>query len=88
MACPEALLSALALLSRTAPALLAFAKERAEGHGHPRAGMARGPCDTHRRAILAPVSPPWRRPWGTRLVPPLQRGTALEAMPVLEGEDV
>ena len=85
MAFTEALLSAFALVSWPAPSLLAFAKARAAGHGPTLDGMARGPCDTHRRALLAPVSPTWVRPGCKRVLRHLQRGTAREPMGLLAG---
>ncbi len=88
IALPEARLSALAMVARNAPSLLALAKERAESHVHPLSGMARVPCDTSRRAILAPVSPKRLRPVGKRLLRQRQRGKALEAMPLLAGHDL
>src|SRR5215510_15772049 len=57
-----ALRSAFAMFSLKAPSLLAFAKERAEGHLHTIYGMARGQCDTHMRTILAQVSTKVVRP--------------------------
>jgi hypothetical protein len=51
-------------------------------------GMARVPCDTHMREILAPVSPKWLRPVFTSVFGQLQRGKALEAMTFLEGHDL
>ncbi len=88
MAFTEARLAALAMVARNAPSLLALAKERAESHVHPLSGMARVPCDTSRRAILAPVSPKGLRPVGKRLWRQRQRGKALEAMPLLAGHDL
>jgi hypothetical protein len=48
-------------------------------------GMERVPCDTHRRAILAPVSPKLFRPLFKSIFRQRQRGKALEAMPFLDG---
>jgi hypothetical protein len=81
----DALMSAFARCSLQAPALLAFAKERAEGHVHTISGMARVPCDTRRRAILAPVSPKVFRPVCTSVLRQLQRGKALAPMVLLAG---
>src|SRR6266446_4750883 len=58
----DALMSACAMFSLTAPSLLAFDKERAEGNVQTIDGIARVPCDTPRREILDPVSPKWLRP--------------------------
>jgi hypothetical protein len=87
MAFPDARMSAFALFSLHAPSLLAVAKERAEGNWHTIYGIARVPCDTHRRAILDPGSPKWLRPVFQRLGRQLQRGKALEAMTFLDGDD-
>src|SRR5437867_1584515 len=80
----DALMSAFAMFSLTAPSLLAFDKERAEGNGHTIDGIARVPCDTHMREILAPASPKWLRPVCTSVCRQLQRGKALEAMMFLQ----
>jgi hypothetical protein len=85
MSFTDALMSAFAMFSLTAPSRLAFDKERAEGNGHPIDGIARVPCDTHMRAILDPVSPTWLRPVFTSVLRQLQRGKALEAMLCLDG---
>ncbi len=84
----DALMSAFAMFSLTAPSLLAFDKERAEGNGHTIDGIARVPCDTHMREILDPVSPKWLRPVFTSVCRQLQRGKALEAMMFLDGHYV
>src|SRR5712691_5491568 len=81
----DALMSACAMFSLTAPSLLAFDKERAEGNVQTIYGMARVPCDTHRRAILDPVSPKVLRPVFQSVFRQLQRGTALEEMVFLDG---
>ncbi len=81
----DALMSAFAMLSLTAPSLLAFDKERAEGNLHPIYGIERVPCDTHMRAILDPVSPKWLRPVFTSVFRQRPRGKALEAMMLLAG---
>src|SRR2546422_11011451 len=73
-------MSACALCSLKAPSLLAFDKERAEGHVHTIDGIERVPCDTHMRDILDPVSPTWLRPVCTSVLRQLQRGKALEPM--------
>lgn len=62
MVFPDALMAACALCARTSPSLLALATERVAGHVHTGYGLERGPCDTRRRAILAPVSPQGLRP--------------------------
>ena len=46
----DALMSAFALFSLKAPALLACDTERTEGHVHTIYGIERVPCDTHARA--------------------------------------
>jgi hypothetical protein len=73
------------MFSLQAPSLLAFDKERGEGHVHTIYGIARVPCDTHMREILAPVSPQWLRPVCKSIFRQLQRGKALEAMTFLDG---
>jgi hypothetical protein len=85
MSFTDALMSACAMFSLTAPSLLAFDKERAEGHVQTISGMERVPCDTLMREILAPVSPTWLRPVCTSVLRHLQRGKALEAMLCLDG---
>ena len=84
----DALMAACAMFSLKAPSLLAFDKERAEGHWHPIDGMERVPCDTPRRAILALVSPKVLRPLFTSVLRHLQRGKALEPMAFLDGHYV
>ena len=84
MTLPAALLSAFTMFSLKAPALLAFDQERAEGNLHTIYGIERVPCDTHMRAILAPISPKGLRPVCKRLLRPLQRGKVLETMTFLE----
>jgi len=81
----DALMSAFAMFSLNAPSLLAFDKERAEGHVHTISGMARVPCDTPRRAILDPVSPKVLRPVFNSSFRQLQRGKALAPMEFLDG---
>jgi hypothetical protein len=68
-----------------APSLLAFDKERAEGNLHTIYGIEQVPCDTHRREILAPVSPKLFRPFFKSILRQLQRGKALAAMTFLDG---
>jgi hypothetical protein len=84
MALSDVLMSAFAMFSLTAPSLLAFDKERAEGNWHTIHGITRVPCDTHMRAILDPVSPKLLRPMFTSLFRQLQRGKALAAMTCLD----
>ena len=81
----DALMSAFAMFSLKAPALLAFDKERAEGNWHTIYGIERVPCDTHMRTILDPVSPKVLRPVCTSVFRQLQRGKALEPMVFLDG---
>jgi hypothetical protein len=85
MSFTDALMSACAMFSLTAPSLLAFDKARAEGHVPTIDGSARVPGDTHRRESLDPVSPQGLRPVCTSVVRQLQRGKALEALLVLDG---
>jgi len=85
MTFPEALMSAFAMFSLKAPALLAFDKERAEGNLPTIYGIERVPCDTHMRAILGPVSPKGLRPGFTSVFRQVQRGKALEPMVFLDG---
>src|SRR2546427_2172702 len=59
----DALMSAFAMFSLTAPSLLAFDKQRAEGNLSTIYGMERAPCDSYMRETLDPVSPePLHRP--------------------------
>jgi hypothetical protein len=81
-------MSAFAMVSLTAPSLLAFDKERVEGNLHTIYGIERVPCDTDIRDILAPVSPKWLRPACKSSFRPLQRGKALEPMALLDGHHV
>jgi hypothetical protein len=78
-------MSAFAMVSLTAPSLLAFDKERAEGHVHTSYGLGRVPCDTPMRDILDPGSPKVFRPVFTSVLRHLQRGQALEPMAFLDG---
>jgi hypothetical protein len=84
----DALMAACAMFSLTAPSLLAFDKERAEGHVHTIDGLERVPCDTPMRDILAPLSPKVLRPLFTRVFRQLQRGKALEPRACLDGHSV
>jgi hypothetical protein len=88
IALPDVLMSAFAMLSLTAPSLLAFDKERAEGNVHTISGIQRVPCDTYMREILDLVSPKWLRPVFTSVFRPLQRGKALEALTFLDGHSL
>jgi hypothetical protein len=85
IALPDVLMSACAMFSLKAPALLAFDKERAEGNWHTIYGIQRVPCDTYLRAILDPVSPKGLRPVFTSVFRQLQRGKALESLTFLDG---
>jgi hypothetical protein len=78
-------MAAFAMFSLKAPSLLAFDKERAEGNVHTIYGLRRVPCDTHMRAILAPVSPKVLRPVCTSVCRQWQRGKALEPRAFLDG---
>ena len=81
----DALLSAFARGSRTSPARLAFDHERAAGHVDTSDGLARVPCDTPRRELLAPVSPASLRPLFQSVFRQLQRGKALAPLVCFEG---
>ena len=81
----DTLMSAFAMFSLKSPSLLAFDKERAEGHWATIYGMARVPCDTHRRERLDPVSPASLRPSFTSVLRQLQRGKVREARLFLDG---
>ena len=81
----DALMSAFAMFSLTAPSLLAFDKERAEGNVHTLYGSQCAPCDTYMRERLDPVSPKRLRPVFTSVFRQLQRGKALEPMAFLDG---
>ena len=85
IALPDVIMSAFAMFSLKAPALLAFDKERAEGNLHTIYGIQRVPCDTYMREILELVSPKWLRPVFTSVFRQLQRGKALEALTFLDG---
>jgi hypothetical protein len=78
-------MSAFAMVSLTAPSLLAFDKERAEGNLHTIYGIQRVPCDPYMREILDLVSPKGLRPVFTSVFRQLQRGKALEALTFLDG---
>ena len=84
----DALMSAFAMFSLTAPSLLAFDQARAEGNLHTIDGMERVPCDTPMRASLDPVSPKVLRPVCKSVLRQLQRGKALEAMTFLDGHSL
>jgi hypothetical protein len=88
IALPDVLMSAFAMFSLKAPALLAFDKERAEGNVHTIYGIPRVPCDTSMRERLDPISPKGLRPVFTSVFRQLQRGKALEAMQCLDGHYV
>jgi hypothetical protein len=82
---PDVLMSAFAMFSLKSPSLLAFDKQRAEGHLGTLYGMTRAPCDTSMRETLDPVSPESLRPSCKSVFRQLQRGKALEDMVFLEG---
>jgi hypothetical protein len=88
IALPDTLLSAFALLALTAPALLALAKERAEGTVPTISGSQHVPGDTSRRERLEPVSPKWLRPGCKNVLRHLQRGKALAERVLLEGHSL
>jgi hypothetical protein len=85
IALTDTLMSAFAMFSLKAPSLLAFDKERAEGHLHTIYGIHRVPCDTYMRERLDPLSPKWLRPVFKNVFRQLQRGKALEEMVFLDG---
>src|SRR6478672_9871855 len=78
-------MSAFAMLSLKSPSLLAFDKERTEGHVETIDGIEHVPCDTYMREILDAVSPAWLRPLFTSIFRHLQRGQSLEEMAFLDG---
>jgi hypothetical protein len=81
----DALMSAFAMFSLTAPSLLACDKQRAEGNLKTVYGIERAPCDTRMRERLDPVSPESLRPAFTLVFRQLQRGKAREPMVFLDG---
>src|SRR5215510_2705646 len=80
IALTDALMSAFAMFSLKSPSLLAFDQERTEGNLQRLYGIARVPCDTAMREILAPVAPEALRPLFKHVVRALQRGKAREDM--------
>jgi hypothetical protein len=78
-------MAAFALFSLKSPSLLAFDKERTEGNLHQIYGIARVPCDTAMRQILAPVEPETLRPRFTAIFRALQRGKVLDEMVFVDG---
>src|SRR5262245_5380354 len=68
----DVLMSAFAMFSLQAPALLAFDKERSEDNLQRVYGLERVPCDTAMREILDPVDPESLRPLFTGLFGALQ----------------
>ena len=78
-------MSAFAMFSLTLPSLLAYDKQRAEGHLHTIYGMEHVPCDTSMREILDPVSPESLCPLFTSVFRHVQRGKALAALAFLDG---
>jgi len=87
MSFTDTLMSAVAMFSLTAPSLLAFDKERAEGHVHTISGIQHVPCDTYMRERLDPVSPTWLRPGFKSVLRQLQRGKALAERVFRDGHD-
>jgi hypothetical protein len=85
IALPDALMSAFALFSLKAPALLALDRERTEGNLQRVYGIERVPCDTAMREILDPVEPESLRPFFQHVFRALQRGKVLEEMVFVEG---
>jgi hypothetical protein len=85
IALTDALMSAFAMFSLKSPSLLAFDKQREEGHLGRIYGIAHVPCDTQMRERLDPVSPESRRPSFKSIFGQLQRGKALEPMAFLDG---
>ncbi|HZC03066.1 MAG TPA: hypothetical protein VE844_17420, partial [Gammaproteobacteria bacterium] len=81
----DALMSAFALFSLKSPSLLAFDKERTEGHLQRVYGIGRVPCDTSMREILDPVEPEHLRPAFKVGFRHLQRGKALEQRVFVQG---
>jgi hypothetical protein len=77
-------MSAVAMFSLKAPALLAFDKERSEGTLETIYGIERVPCDTHMRERLDPVCPESLRPVFQWVFTQWQRGKARESMVFLE----
>ena len=78
-------MAAFAMFSLKSPSLLAFDQERTAGNLQRVYGLKRVPCDTARRAILAPVKPPYLRPLFTAILRALQRGKALAPLGFVEG---
>src|SRR5437867_1214674 len=81
----DALMSAFAMFSLTAPSLLSFDKQRAEGNLKTIYGIDRVPCDTRMRERLDPVAPESLRHSFKLVFRQLQRGKALEPMVFLAG---
>ena len=81
----DALMSAFALFSLKSPSLLAFDKERTEGHLQRVYGIGRVPCDTSMRESLDPVEPERLRPAFKVGFRHLQRGKALEKRVFVQG---
>src|SRR4029077_19885786 len=77
-------MTAFARFSLTAPSLLAFDKQRADGNLQTIYGITHTPCDTRMRERLDPVSPESLRPSFTLVFRQLQRGKALCAVPYSE----
>jgi hypothetical protein len=81
----DALMSAFAMFSLKAPALLAFDQERTEGNLQQVDGIQRVPCDTSMREILDPLEPEALRLLFKHVFGALQGGKALEKMVFVEG---
>ena len=88
IALTDALMSAFAMFSLKSPSLLAFDKQRAEGHLGTIYGIEHVPCDTHMRERLDPVSPESLRPSFQSVFRQLQRGKVLEALVFLDGHSL
>jgi len=85
LALREALRSAVARFALPWPSLLACDTQRVAGPVGTLDGSERVPCDTPRRAILAPGAPASLRPSCPRVLRHLQRGQALAARACLAG---
>jgi hypothetical protein len=58
----DALMAGFAMFSLKCPSVLDFARQRADGNLQTIYGIARVPCDTDMRELLAPVLPDALRP--------------------------
>jgi hypothetical protein len=84
----DALMAAFAMFSLTAPSLLSFDKQRAEGNLQTIYGIDRVPCDTRRRERLDPVAPESLRHAFKLVFRQLQRGQALAPLVCLAGHSL